>query len=182
MAWSSLALLFQNTSRTHCACRSLLWATPNNIATYPNNVLTWRVVSHELAVSFDNHRPSCNGHPSCINNPPMANLLAPVSLTSKVLSNFVNLSTSDEDNLILSSPKGLVTRLIPLLDYPFFKQVIQGPINFRIVSKVVFHSLAVIYFEQPIGEYIFVPRQHPTNVVWGRPIFHSLPMSSLELL
>jgi len=44
-----------------------------------------------------------NGHPTCINNPPMAQSLAPVYI-SKDLSNFANLNMGDENNLLLSSP------------------------------------------------------------------------------
>jgi hypothetical protein len=45
-----------------------------------------------------------NGHPTYINNPPMAKSLAPVYI-SKNLSNSTNLNTGCENNLLLSPPK-----------------------------------------------------------------------------
>jgi hypothetical protein len=45
-----------------------------------------------------------NGHPTCINNPPMAKSLAPLYI-SKKLSNSANLNTGGENNLLLSFPK-----------------------------------------------------------------------------
>jgi hypothetical protein len=50
------------------------------------------------------HALICNGHPPCINTPPMPKSLTPVC-TSKGLTSFANLSTGGEDNLFLSSPK-----------------------------------------------------------------------------
>ena len=50
------------------------------------------------------HALICNGHPPCINTPPMPKSLTPVC-TSKGLSSSANLSTGGEDNLLLSSPK-----------------------------------------------------------------------------
>ena len=50
------------------------------------------------------HAPICNGHPSYINNPPLAKSITPVC-TSKGLSNATNLSTGGEENFVLSSPK-----------------------------------------------------------------------------
>ena len=50
------------------------------------------------------HAPICTGHPSYINNPPMAKSLTPVC-TSKGLSNSANLSMGCKDNLLLNSPK-----------------------------------------------------------------------------
>ena len=57
-----------------------------------------------LLTIIELHAPICNGQPSYINNPPVAKLLAPVC-TSECLSNSTNLSTCNEDNLLLSSPK-----------------------------------------------------------------------------
>jgi hypothetical protein len=45
-----------------------------------------------------------NGHPTCINNPPMAKSIAPVYI-SKDLSNSANLNTGGKNNLLLSFPK-----------------------------------------------------------------------------
>ena len=50
------------------------------------------------------HAPIYNGHPSYINNWPLAKSLTPVC-TSKGLSNSKNLSTAGEENLLSSSPK-----------------------------------------------------------------------------
>jgi hypothetical protein len=51
-----------------------------------------------------------------------------------------------------------------------------------LIERNYFPHLGGDILEQPIGEFIHVPRQHPTNVIWGKPIFPSLPMSLLELL
>lgn len=48
--------------------------------------------------------PICNGHLSCIINPPMTKLLAPVC-TSKGLPKFANLSTGGKKNALLSSSR-----------------------------------------------------------------------------
>ena len=102
-----LAFVSQNTSRTHCGCRPLLCTTPNNVATSSSNAL-WQkffVMSWpSLLTTIEFHALICNGHPSYINNPPMAKSLAPV-YTSKGLSNSANLSMSCKNNLFLSSPK-----------------------------------------------------------------------------
>jgi hypothetical protein len=50
-----------------------------------------------------------------------------------------------------------------------------------LVEQSYFLLLGGNCFEQPIGEYILGPHQQPINVVWGRPIFPSLPMSLLKL-
>jgi hypothetical protein len=47
------------------------------------------------------------------------------------------MSTCGEDNLLLSFPKDLVTRFIPLLGCPFLTQIGQDPSNFRKILNEV---------------------------------------------
>ena len=44
-----------------------------------------------------------------------------------------------------------------------------------LIEQNCFPRLGGNFCEQPIGEYILGPHQHPTNVVWRRPIFLASP-------
>ena len=50
------------------------------------------------------------------------------------------------------------------------------------VEQSCFPLLGSKFFLPTHFGYILVLHQHPTYMVWGRPIFPSLPMSSLEML
>jgi hypothetical protein len=87
---------------------TLVLCTPTSFATSPSNVLFQRFFSLMNWLSplttIELHALINNGHPTCINNPPMAKWFAPVYI-SKYLSNFANLNTGGENNLFLSPPK-----------------------------------------------------------------------------
>jgi len=108
MAWRSLALVSQNSSRTHSPCIHLGLVQPQLVlphlqAMYYGEELFLMNWPSPLT-TIELHALICNGHPPCINTPPMPKSLTPVC-TSKGLSSFANLSTGGEDNLFLSSPK-----------------------------------------------------------------------------
>ena len=107
MSWRSLALVCQNTFRTHCLCRPLLCAAPNSAATSSSNALRQR--------SFLSWVGCLLWQPSSFMLPyAMAIHLAPTSANDKVtrprmhLKRFVKLQelkTGGEGNLLLSFPK-----------------------------------------------------------------------------
>ena len=108
MAWRSLALVSQNTSRTHSPSLHLGLVQPQLVlprlqAMYYGEELFLMSWPSSLT-TIELHALICNGHPPCINTPPMPKSLTPVC-TSKGLSSFANLSTGGEDYLFLSSPK-----------------------------------------------------------------------------
>jgi hypothetical protein len=63
-------------------------------------LMNW--LSHLTTIEL--HALINNGHPMCINNPPIAKSLTPVYI-SKDLSNSANLNTGGKNILLLSSPK-----------------------------------------------------------------------------
>lgn len=82
-------------------------ATPTSVATSPINVLRRRIISHELAVPFDNHWASCSHMqwPSTLHQHSANAKSLALVYTSKGLSNSVNLTTGGEDHLLLSSQR-----------------------------------------------------------------------------
>jgi len=140
MAWRSLALVSQNTSRTHSPCIHLGLVQPQLVLSrlqtmyYGEELFLMSWPSSLTTIEL--HALICNGHPPCIHTPPMPKSLTPIC-TSKGLSSFANLSTGGEDNLFLSSPKAW-WQTHPTLGIAIFQLVGQGSNNLRkILNEVV---------------------------------------------
>ena len=92
-------------------------ATPTSVATSPSNVLRRRIISHELAVPFDNHWASCSHMqwPSTLHQHSANAKITHPRMHLKRFVKFRELEHGRRRQLVLKLPKGLVTKLIPLL-------------------------------------------------------------------
>jgi hypothetical protein len=92
-------------------------ATPTCVATSPNNVLRRRIISHELAVLFDNHWAPCSHMqwPSTLHQHSANAKITHPRMHLKRFVKFRELEHGRRRQLVLKLSKGLVTKLIPLL-------------------------------------------------------------------
>jgi hypothetical protein len=111
---NGFALYFKDTFSLYT-----LWtcATPTSVVTSPGNVLRRRIISHELAVLFDNHRASCS-HMQWPSTLHQHSANAKITHPRMHLKRFVKFREHEHGRrrqLVLKLSKGLVTKLIPLL-------------------------------------------------------------------